>query len=95
MMQIITPEEARRILQESREIDILDVRTPNEFKEEHLEKAININFYDHDFPEKMAKLSRNKKYLVYCHSGGRAVKTGELMEELGFKEVLVVEGTPL
>ena len=95
MITTITPEEARKFLKENAETIILDVRTPQEFDEEHLDKATNINFYDEDFAEKIQRLPHDKKYLIHCHSGVRAAKTAKLMQELGFEQVWVVEGVLL
>jgi len=81
----ISVKEAKDMLNE--DIVILDVRTPEEFKEEHIEEAININCYDNDFEERINMLDKNKKYLVYCGSGGRSKNTAFLMEELGFKDI--------
>ena len=92
MITFLTPEEARKFLTENTNIIILDVRTPQEFDEEHLDKATNLNFYDEDFAEKIRQLSHEKVYLIHCHSGVRAAKTAKLMQELGFEKVWVVEG---
>ena len=66
---------------------ILDVRTPNEFNEGHLENAININFYDPNFKTEIAKLDRTKTILVYCRSGGRSAKSMNIMKDNGFQTV--------
>ncbi len=92
MIRVITPEEARIILSKNKDITILDVRTAKEFEKGHLEKAVNRNFYDEKFSEEIHQLGHEKKYLVYCHSGARALKTGEMMEKLGFDKVMVVKG---
>ncbi|MBI2666847.1 rhodanese-like domain-containing protein [Candidatus Woesearchaeota archaeon] len=92
MITLITPEEAKKLLNDKKNINILDVRTPKEFENGHLENANNLNFYDANFPERIEELPHDKKYLIYCHSVGRAFRTGELMEELGFREIIVVKG---
>lgn len=90
-MKEITPEEARNILTQ-RGITILDVRTPEEFEEERLEGAINIDFHGEDFEGRISTLDSKKSYLVHCKSGGRACKAGEMMDKLGFLNVVVVKG---
>lgn len=92
MVSVVTPHEAKTLLKKESSICILDVRTPREFEKGHLEKAVNRNFYDEKFSEEIHQLGHEKKYLVYCHSGARALKTEEMMEKLGFKEVMVVRG---
>jgi rhodanese-related sulfurtransferase len=66
---------------------ILDVRTKNEFKEGHLENALNMDFYFKDFSDQLDSLDKNKKYFLYCRSGNRSGKTSEIMKRLGFTEV--------
>ena len=90
-MKQITSEEARDLIAR-KSITIIDVRTPDEFEEEHLERALNLDFRSEDFEEKISALDKNKPYLVHCHSGGRACKAGELMDKLGFQDVTVVKG---
>ena len=71
---------------------ILDVRTLEEFSEEHIEGAKNIDFYSPDFENQLNKLDKEKKYLIYCASGGRGTKAMKKMENLGFMEVYNIEG---
>jgi rhodanese-related sulfurtransferase len=66
---------------------ILDVRTPSEFKEGHLENAENVDFYADTFKDELGKLDKNKSYLIYCASGNRSGKSLKIMDEMGFTEV--------
>jgi len=71
---------------------ILDVRTPEEFSEVHLEGATLMNFYDGDFSDQLATLDPDVPYLVYCRSGNRSGQTVAMMEDLGFSDVSNVDG---
>lgn len=71
---------------------ILDVRTSGEYNPQHLEDAININFYDVDFSDQLDTLNKEKKYLIHCKSGSRSSQTLTLMEGLGFQEVYNMVG---
>lgn len=71
---------------------ILDVRTPEEFDEAHLEGATLIDFYDDDFRDQITDLDRDAPYLLYCRSGNRSGQTATIMEELGFTNVADVDG---
>jgi rhodanese-related sulfurtransferase len=71
---------------------ILDVRTPEEFAEGHLEGARMIDFYTDDFADRVAELDPDVPYLVYCRSGSRSGQTVAIMEELGFTDVADVDG---
>lgn len=71
---------------------ILDVRTPEEFAEGHLDGAMMVDFYEDDFAIQLGELDRDAPYLLYCHSGGRSGQTLAMMEELGFTDVADVSG---
>lgn len=71
---------------------ILDVRTSEEFTEEHIENAINLDFYSDNFGVELDKLDKNKTYITHCRSGSRSVKALDLMKELGFKETYNITG---
>jgi len=71
---------------------VLDVRTPEEFAEGHLEGAVLVDFYDADFADQLAALDPDVPYLVYCRSGNRSGQTLSVMEQLGFSSVVDVDG---
>lgn len=73
-------------------IIVLDVRTPEEFSAEHLQNAININYYDSTFQTQLGNLDKSKTYLVYCRSGHRSSEAMDAMEQMGFENVLNLEG---
>lgn len=66
---------------------ILDVRTPQEYANGHLQNATTINFFDADFKEKASKLDKTKPVYVYCAVGGRSAKASKILQESGFKTV--------
>lgn len=91
----ISPKDAFSILQENQESPdfvLLDVRTPEEYFEEHIEDAVNIDYYAEDFKDQISALDRDKTYLIYCGSGKRGGLALELMNELGFENVFNIEG---
>jgi len=71
---------------------VLDVRTPEEFAEGHLEGAVLVDFYDADFADQLAALDPDVPYLLYCRSGNRSGETLGVMEQLGFTSVANVDG---
>ena len=66
---------------------ILDVRTPSEFQTRHIKNAVNINYNASSFTSEIAKLDRNKLYLLYCGSGTRSAGAMTIMVQLGFLEI--------
>ena len=67
---------------------LLDVRTPKEFGEERIAGAVMIDYLSPAFRDEMAKLDREKTYLVYCRTGNRSNGALKVMRELGFRNVL-------
>jgi rhodanese-related sulfurtransferase len=66
---------------------ILDVRTPEEFTDGHIDGAVLCNFQAPDFEKKVGELDRGKAYLVYCRSGNRSRGAVEVMVRLGFQRI--------
>ena len=66
---------------------VIDVRTPSEFAEQHLQGALNINLQGDDFVERISQLDRNGTYAVYCRSGNRSSQAVAAMKTLGFVNV--------
>ena len=86
----VTAQEASNLIQQNKgnpDFQIIDVRTPEEFNDGHIENAILIDFYSEDFKDEIAQLDREKTYFVYCRSGNRSGQTIDILSELGFQEV--------
>ncbi|SIS83564.1 Rhodanese-related sulfurtransferase [Zobellia uliginosa] len=66
---------------------LLDVRTPEEFNGGHLDKAVNINWFDADFAERVDSIDRAQTVYVYCKKGGRSAKAAQVLDSLGFNVV--------
>lgn len=71
---------------------VLDVRTKKEFDAGHIPGAVNIDVNAPDFEEKVARLDKNKTYLVHCGAGVRSVKACEKMGKLEFPGLVNLEG---
>jgi rhodanese-related sulfurtransferase len=61
---------------------LIDVRTPAEFAEGHLDGAINIPVELPTFTAQVALLDPDVDYLVYCRTGRRAEIAIEYMDTL-------------
>ena len=85
----ITTEEAFTLIQDHQgnpDFVILDVRTPEEFAQGHIENASNLDYLSETFRDELNNLDKDKTYLVYCGSGGRSAGALAIMAELGFME---------
>lgn len=77
---------------ETPEAVIVDVRTPEEYSNSHLEQAENINWYNSDFEQKIMQLDTAKPVFVYCKSGGRSSSAVQKMQSLGFTKIYELKG---
>jgi len=66
---------------------LLDIRTPGEFAVGRIAGAVMIDYLSPAFRDEMAKLDREKTYLVYCRTGNRSKGALKVMRELGFRNV--------
>jgi rhodanese-related sulfurtransferase len=71
---------------------ILDVRTPAEFAEGHIEGAVLLDFNAGNFEVEVGKLDKDVRYLVYCRTSNRSGQAVNVMKNLGFKDVSDMDG---
>tara|TARA_B100001287_G_C22684004_1_gene532171 strand:- start:1584 stop:1916 length:333 start_codon:yes stop_codon:yes gene_type:complete len=80
-------------LMKSDKIQLLDVRTENEFKLGSIEGAINVDYWDPDFVDKVLFLFDKKiTTIVYCAAGGRSEMAAKLLLTKGFKKLYNFKG---
>lgn len=63
---------------------VIDVRTPGEYTEGHLEGAANVDWQSPQFMEIMSQLPTDGTYIIYCKSGNRAGQAIQALEAEGF-----------
>lgn len=87
----VTVREAEKLI--AGKIQLIDVRTEEEWNEGHLEGAVRVGFLEKGFEEKVAKaVDSKKRVLIYCRSGNRSGKASKAMEKLGFTEIKDLKG---
>ncbi|MEY3249722.1 MAG: hypothetical protein RL742_1765 [Bacteroidota bacterium] len=86
------PDAFEQTLKTDKSAQLIDVRTPEEFASGHLENARNFDYYAPDFAKKLATLDKNKPVLVYCAVGGRSGSAAAQLKQMGFKNILDLEG---
>ena len=74
-------------LTESPDVRIIDVRTPAEFADGHIDGATNIPVQSTDFSEQVAALDPTGTYAVYCRSGNRSQPAVAAMREAGIDTI--------
>ena len=74
---------------------LLDVRTQSEYNDGHIQDAINIP-HDQILKEpQLVSAYKDSQVVVFCRSGVRAGKVIEMLEGLGFKEIIDIDGDML
>lgn len=84
-MKNLSKEEWKNGISNGNNIEILDVRTPDEFQAGYIPGAQNIDIYKgQGFLDEINALDKSKDYYVYCRSGARSAQACALMEQQGF-----------
>lgn len=94
MVAKISPQELAELHQSGQKIELIDVRTPAEFREVHVEFARNIPL-DQLNPEDVIEArngSQDNPLYVVCRSGSRAEKACQKFHDAGFSNAVNVEG---
>lgn len=89
---LLTAKEFSNQLSKDKSIQLVDVRTAEEFAEGHLNNAENIDWNSMDFGKNTAFLDKKKPVFVYCLSGGRSEKAAEKLRKSGFSKVYNLDG---
>ncbi len=77
---------------ESKKYVLIDLRTSDEIKSKGMIKgAQQLDYLAKDSEKQIGQLDRKKPYLIYCAGGGRSSDCAELMQKLGFIEVVNLE----
>ncbi|MBW2960885.1 rhodanese-like domain-containing protein [Mesonia aestuariivivens] len=89
-IEMVTPEEVEE-LSDVNNVKLIDVRTEDEFNEEHIQDAQNI-VYDKNFSAKLSQLNKDQPLIVYCNSGNRSEKSAQILKDSGFVKVYDLKG---
>ena len=90
-IQNISAEEMQTLLKMD-DVQLVDVRTPEEYQMGQIANAQNINYFSPTFDEDLKKLDKNKPIIVYCKSGQRSSKCSVKLLEAGFVKIYNLEG---
>ena len=74
------------------EVVLVDCRRRAEYLSGHLPNAVNVDYLSYEFLDEMEQLDPSRKYLVYCRSGRRSIRTCTLMQNGGFDQVYNLDG---
>jgi len=79
----VSYEEAKKMLQEDKEVVLLDVRTPQEHAQIRIpnSKLIPLDELRYAYRD----LPKDKKYIVYCRSGERSAFATYFLRHMGYE----------
>ena len=83
----ITPAEAKALMDSEDGYIILDVRTPEEYAERHIEGAILIPDYEIGEKAESILTDKDQLILVYCRSGRRSKNAANELATLGYTNI--------
>ena len=73
-------------------LQLIDVRTPEEFNQGFIKNAKNVNWNGGDFETEVTKLDKSKAVFVYCLAGGRSGEAANKLKDLGFTTIYDLKG---
>lgn len=77
----------------TQKVQLVDVRTPDEYAGGHIEYALNADVLDQPiFVKAFAKLNKEEAVYIYCRSGNRSQKAAQKLDSLGFKKIFDLQG---
>jgi rhodanese-related sulfurtransferase len=91
MIASITAQELQELIRHGQAIELIDVRTPAEFRSTHLQCARNVPLDQFNPGVLLAKSLDEPVYLI-CQKGGRGQRACEQLCAAGFTRVFNVEG---
>jgi len=78
---------------ENKNVQLFDVRTPEEFEIGNINGSINVDFKnDEIFNTFFKNLNKSDTIYLYCRSGNRSKKSAEKLIDLGFKKIYDLKG---
>lgn len=88
----LTKEEMKEILNNNSNVILLDVRSSQEFEEEHLRGAINIPTYELYIQAPKRLKDKDAIIIAYCTAGVRSKNAINILRKMGYKNLYHLEG---
>ena len=83
--KVLPPEEFATAVEIQNPLNLIDVRTPEEYAAGHIPGAINIDVEAPGFVDKVAeRFPSGSNIYLYCRSGRRSTDASKLLEEKGY-----------
>ncbi len=89
----INAEKAVNLINQNKNLIILDVRSDQEHGVDSILESINIDIFSTDFRSRLSYLDKNKEYLVYSRKPEISEKAAVTMYDLGFRNIYNVDAS--
>lgn len=92
---LLTAQEAQSLIERNKDDDkfvILDLRSPDEYRQGHIEGARSMNYYATNFQRMVSLLDRDATILLYCQKGRQSTLALRAMTKLGFSRMYILDG---
>ncbi len=86
----VSVNEAKKAIEEKKDAQFIDVRTPEEYAGGHAVGAKNLPL--DKLEAYLAELDKNKPVYVICQTGRRSQKGSEILQKAGFKDIYNITG---
>lgn len=84
ILEVISAETAKEMMDTSPDVIILDVRTEEEYKSGHIDGAVLIPDYELEAKAEEILEDKSVTILVYCRSGRRSALAAQILSDLGY-----------
>jgi len=85
-------ENAKMILKNDKDAILVDVRSPQEYKEGHLNGSINLPLYDIEKDCKKILPNKENTIIIYCQSGNRSKRAIEILKKENYTNLYNITG---
>ena len=90
---VLTSDEFEKAISSNVSVQVLDVRTAEEFNTGHIKNALLADWRDQtEFDRRISYIDKDKPVYVYCLGGGRSSAAAVKMKEMGFQQVFELKG---
>lgn len=91
-IKILNPSEFKEAIN-SKDVQLVDVRTADEFNDGAIESAVNIDFFQQEnFTKEFEKLDKEQPVYLYCRSGNRSQQAAVKLKAMGFTKIYDLQG---
>lgn len=88
----LTAEEGKAMMEEDPAIILVDVKTQEEYTEEHIPGALLVPVEELESLAPDLISDKEATYIVYCRSGNRSATAAQLLIDLGYKNIYDMGG---